>query len=446
MKRTLKMQENRQRLLGKTMIGIDPAKSKHQAVVLRPDGSVSGKSFSFKVSHTGFTETLPRRLKERTEATDEIVFAIEVSCALWQTLAFHLKEEGHQVVLVSPLATHHARASLTGDFSRTDKKDAQLIARLARQGACRQMPEHSDHERGLHRMAISYDKLRKTTHRHYGRLRALLERLFPEFLTVLTLDTKTARYLLSQALTPAEFLALDPASTVAGMHRASRRQHGRATLERLQALARHSIGQSRGQEERAAEHLAAETWVSVIEVLETRTEALTKQLVAAASESPYFAPIKSLRGISSVMAALFIAELRNPGLFAHWKQIEQMAGYNLYVSDSGQYRSRRRISHLGNARLRWLLYQMASETSKYVPEVRMKYLERRLKHGGSRTKHLVACIPQLLQLLVALMREERPYQERAEALKQMKHLEARYQTAQSRKGKHRTQGTRTKAA
>ena len=350
------------------------------------------------------------------------------------------------MVLVSPLATHHARASFTGDFSRTDKKDAQLVAHLARQGACRFLPEHTDHERGLHRMAISYDKLRKSTHRHYGRLRALVERLFPEFLTVLTLDTKTARYLLSEALTPLEFLALDPARTVTGMRRASRCQHGRETFDRLQALAITSIGQTRGPEECAAEHLAAETWLSVIAVLEARTEALTEQLVAAASESPYFAAIKSLRGISSLMAALFIAELRNPGLFEHWKQIEQMAGYNLYVSDSGQYRSRRRISHLGNARLRWLLYQMASETSKYVPEVRCKYLERRLKHGGSRTKHLVACIPQLLQLLVALMREERPYAERAEAIEQMKKLEARYQAVQKRNGKHRVQGTRTKAA
>ncbi len=34
MKRTLKMQEKGLRLQGKTIIGIDPAKNKHQAVVL----------------------------------------------------------------------------------------------------------------------------------------------------------------------------------------------------------------------------------------------------------------------------------------------------------------------------------------------------------------------------------------------------------------------------
>ena len=137
------------------------------------------------------------------------------------------------MVLISPLATYHARPSITGDFSRTDQKDAELIARLAQQGSYRPMPGHSDHERALHRMAICYDKLRKSRQRHYARLRSLVERLFPEFLTVLTLDTKTARYLLSEALLPDEFLALEVGRTVLGMQRAlnsnpeRRRVHGR---------------------------------------------------------------------------------------------------------------------------------------------------------------------------------------------------------------------------
>ncbi len=148
MKRTKKMQENGHRISGKTMIGIDPAKNKHQAVILRPDGSVCGRSFSFKTNHTGFTETLPRRIRERIKATD-VVYAIEGSCALWQNLAFHLSEQGQEVVLIR--ATYHARPSITGDFSRTDQKDAELIARLAQQGSYREMPGHTDHERALHR-------------------------------------------------------------------------------------------------------------------------------------------------------------------------------------------------------------------------------------------------------------------------------------------------------
>jgi hypothetical protein len=101
-----------------------------------------------------------------------------------------------------------------------------------------------------------------------------------------------------------------------------------------------------------------------------------------------------------------------------------MAGYTLHVSDSGKYRGRRRITHLGNARLRWILYLMASETSKYVPEIRGKYLRRRLAGHTNRQKNLVAVIPQLLALLIALMRDGRRYEERPEMVAEAERLEA----------------------
>ena len=157
------------------------------------------------------------------------------------------------------------------------------------------MPEHSDHERAMHRMAISYDKLRKSRQRHYGRLRSLVERLFPEFLSVLTLDTKTARYLLREALLPDEFLTLETGRVVVGMQRASRHQHGQATLLQLQELARHSVGQTRGPAEAKVEHRAAQTWLAVIELIEAPIKALTEALVEAACEHPCFASAPGVR-------------------------------------------------------------------------------------------------------------------------------------------------------
>lgn len=88
------------------------------------------------------------------------------------------------------------------------------------------------------------------------------------------------------------------------------------------------------------------------------------------------------------------------------------------------YKGRRRITHLGSARLRWVLYQMVSETSKYVPEVRAKYLRRRLAGHRNRQKNLVACIPQLLALVMALWRDERLYEDRPDMAEQVRRLEA----------------------
>ena len=48
------------------------------------------------------------------------------------------------------------------------------------------------------------------------------------------------------------------------------------------------------------------------------------------------------------------------------------------LSQSGLNVGSRHIAHLGNRRLQWLLYCMAEETAKWVPEVRLKILRRQL--------------------------------------------------------------------
>jgi len=85
-----------------------------------------------------------------------------------------------------------------------------------------------------------------------------------------------------------------------------------------------------------------------------------------------------------------------------------MAGTNLRLNTSGRYRGRNRISHLGNSRLRWVLFMMAKETAKYVPEIRIKYLKRQLKKRNY-LKNTIACTSKLLQLILSLTREERLY-------------------------------------
>ena len=60
-----------------------------------------------------------------------------------------------------------------------------------------------------------------------------------------------------------------------------------------------------------------------------------------------------------------------------------------------------------------------------MPEVRCKYLKRQLKRRKHR-KNVVAAIPQLLQLIIALDRDKRPYEPRPERLAELKELEQRY--------------------
>lgn len=52
---------------------------------------------------------------------------------------------------------------------------------------------------------------------------------------------------------------------------------------------------------------------------------------------------------------------------------------------------------------------MTKETIKYTPEVRIKYLKRQMKRYNY-TKNIIACSGQLLQLIMALIKDNRCYE------------------------------------
>ena len=420
--------EQKRRIVNqKTIIGIDPAKVKHQAAIIDASGMQRGASFAFPVSVEGYTIILWKNIHKilPTCNADEVVFAVESSCNLWHTITYYLHSLGYTVLLVSPLSTHHARPILNLEFSRTDPKDAFLVARLAQQGSFQIYTRWSPESNALHALGIAYDKLRKNMAQNRARLRALMERVFPEFLTVLPPDTDSAMYLLKRYCFPDEFLALDCETEAKALERISRQQHGRMTLERLRIVAKHSIGIPMREDERIAERVILSGWIAMIETVDTQMIKLLHELLRLAEQIPEFHILTSIKGIGDTLAALFLAEVRSLKRFTHFKQLEKLAALNLRLSDSGQHTGIRHISHLGNKRLLWIVYKMTEETARRVPEVRCKYLTRQL-HRRRHRKSVIAATPQLLQLIVALTREQRPYQMREAGCEKLKELEQQY--------------------
>jgi transposase len=205
----------------------------------------------------------------------------------------------------------------------------------------------------------------------------------------------------------------------------SQKQHGKQTLEHLQQAACNSIGITLSEEEVISYRLALDSWIVLLETIQKQKKEVLKEMIVLAKQTPYFEILKSLKGISDKLAALFIAETRDLSQFNHYKKIEKLAGYNLRQSQSGQYVGARHMSHIGNKRLSWTLYKMCEETAKYVSEVRMKFIRRQLKKRSYR-KNLIACLSTLLKLVVALLKENRLYEPKQQSNKQLKLFEKQY--------------------
>ncbi len=407
------LDQKREWIKGKFIVGIDPAKDKHQAFMIDGSGYAVGKTFSFTHNAKGFHEQLWFKLSKYLESEfihpDHLIFAVEAAIDFWQPLVDYLHRLGYSVVIVSPLTTKRSRSLPGHDFTKTDPKDARLVAESAFRGHYHRYVDYSDRIKALKTLSLSYNKLRKNLTQNQHRLRSTIARIFPEFLNIVPLDTDTARFLLSHYLHPKDFLNLDVTATAVKMLNISKQQHGRQTLNEIQQAARNSIGLPRESYEIISDRLSVNSWLSVIETLKQQMKIIADQLIELARQTPCFDILVSVKGISDLTTALFIAEVKDPSNYQHFKQIQKLAGLNLRLNDSGRYHGRHKINKIGNRRLRWIIYLMTKETAKYIPEVRIRFLKRKLKPCNY-TKNIIACSSQLLQLIMALVKRNHPYE------------------------------------
>lgn len=429
-----RIKEKRHFISDKIIIGIDPAKRNHQAMIIDELGIPFCKSFSFNNTYSGFNEDLWKKLKTVLKEIDpqKVVFAVEISINLWQKLCHFLHRKGFTVLMVSPLYTKHERPKMDNTYSKTDPKDALAIANCARQGYFNFYREYSNSSEAMHRLSITYDKLKKHMTQIKQRIRSQVELIFPELPIAVDIDTDTARELLRRYLSPEEFINMNIYSETTIIEKVSQRQHGLKTLKRIQEVAANSIGITVSDDLLFAEKLTMFNWLNQYQLIKEQMKLVLDKLIEIAEESPMFAILTSLKGISGITASRFIAELRDPKLFTNYKQIETFAGMSLKLSQSGKFTGYRRITHIGNHRLRAIIYTMAEETKNHIPEIRIRYLKRQMKQSRYK-KNVVASASNMLKLIMSMFKDNHIYKYKEESLEELKQLEIKYEEFKNKK-------------
>lgn len=117
----------------------------------------------------------------------------------------------------------------------------------------------------------------------------------------------------------------------------------------------------------------------------------------------------SIKGIGSTTAAAFIAEVPDVTRFDSAAQLAAYAGVTPRIRRSGtSVRSRSRISKIGNARLRTLLYMPSLSASRWNPPV-----QDLVKRLTSRGKHKLAIIGavtrKLLHIIYGVLKHKTPF-------------------------------------
>jgi transposase len=384
-------------------VGIDVGKRAHHACFLESDGQEVARSLRFANNRQGVN-----LLQERLQSLGKpATIGIEASGHYWLGVHRQLVHDGWSVQVINPLQPRALRSSGVRK-TKTDQRDAFYIADLIRIGRAKANYVPNDlilQLRQLTRFRWDLVDQLGDVKRH---LLAVLDRVFPEFAEQFTDPFgTTARALLVEARTAAEFAALDVSELTDQIERASRKRLGRAKAEALQRAAVGSLGLTALAPAAAVEVSALLEQLGLLDKQIEQADRAIAELLADVEQH-----VSSIPGLGPTLVATIVAEVGDIDRFPRFESLVAYSGLDPSVFESGAFHgTRQHISKRGSPYLRRALYLAAHNAQLRDPEL-AAYLHRKLDQGKPYKAALVAVAHKLLARIYVVLKEARPYEVR----------------------------------
>ncbi len=382
--------------MSRVWVGVDAGKGFHWAVALDAEGGVL---LSRRVEND--QADLSVLLDEVLALGAEAVWAVDQPGGSAALLLVLLWEQGQRVLYAPGVAVDRARDAHRGE-SKTDARDARLIAELARMRRDLAALEPGDELLAELKLLVSHRRdLVLDQARAVVRLRDTLLSLFPGLERVLDLRTRGPLVLVSRYQTPG-------AVRRAGRTRieAYLKRQGVRNASKLAQKALHAAEAQRAAT--PAEEVASEIVRELAEralSLKERTAELDGELEERLLAHPLAEVLLSLPGMGAVLGAEFLAAVGDPrDAFASAGHLAAYAGLVPAARDSGKRVGNNRRMRGGNKLLKKVLYQSAFSSLRYHQTSRAFY-DRKRREGKRHRQAVVALARRRIDVLWAMMRD-----------------------------------------
>jgi transposase len=405
---TLKLEAITNRTL---VVGIDIAKKTHWAQAVDCRGIPIGKAVRFSNDKKGFElilATIERICKERE--LEWAIVGMEPTGPYWKALAYWLTEHGVRVVGVNTHHTKQAKSLDDNSPTKSDQKDALVIARLVKDGRFfyPYLPEGVYAE--LRVASVSRIGIIGRLNAVKNRIIGFLDEYFPEYSSVFKcpLKGKASFHLLKNCPFPEDVIRLGEEGVLSEIRKAVKRTVGRKKAAELVQAAETSIGVRHGL---GVARVRIAALLSEYEFLSTQLSDVETEMERQLKETGYQELLLGIKGIGVVTAASFLGQVGDPLRFQSARQICRLAGYNLTEDSSGQSKSRTHISKRGRKDLRSLLYQIAFVMVAANPEMKRlyQYLISRRVNPLARKQALVVISKKAVTVIYQILKTGKAY-------------------------------------
>lgn len=394
------------------IVGIDIAKDKHVARAQDDRGYEFGKRLFFENRIHGF-EKLLKWVKGHQQENNKthVIFGVEPTGHYWLSLAYYLRANGFDFVLVNPMHVKKSKELDDNSPTKNDTKDARVIAQLVKDGRY-SVPNLLD---GIYAELREGVKLREQLSKQLmiieGRIQNNIQRYFPEFLDVFKCwNGKAAMCTLRLFPFPNDLRNMTPEDVLMKWKPFVNRGVGIKRATKLVETAKKSVGIEVGLRFGKRE---IHSLLDQYELYREQLAELEQELEELVLTIPGAQKMMNIKGVGAMTVATFFAEVGDINNYSHPQQLVKMAGLSLREHSSGKYKGQTRIDKRGRKRLRKSLYLAIRPLVRYNPAFRAlhEYYTTRLNRPLKKQQSLIALCGKLLRVLFVIGKKQCEFDE-----------------------------------
>ena len=386
-------------------IGIDVAKSVHEACILDNEGKQVGKHFRIKNSKSSI-----EKFRERVESTARELgstarIGMEATGIYWYAIHSELSKH-YKTHLYNP-SQIRGFAAVNVRGAKTDKIDAKTIAGMLRFGEAPKTCYDDKTRMKLKEYCRFHFKLKSKVADLKKRLIRNVHLLFPGYDQVFSsIFTKTSIAILKEAPRPSDMLEMGEEKLYELMRRTSRNSFNPEKTRELLDLAKDSISPDFLEEVLVFE---VKSLIKLIEEMESQIKEVESRILTLWETVKDKHYLQTIPGISDLMAAMIWAELGDVENFQHPDQIVAFAGYDPKVKKSGNKEIVLGPNKRGSRLLRWVLGRAVVQAKMCNPVIE-QYFKKKINEGKHYNTALCATAKKMIRIIWAVEKNKRPFQ------------------------------------
>jgi len=390
------------------VVGVDIAQHVHVARAVNYRGIVIGKPLSFENNEEGFTRLLNwiKELKHMKNL-DTTIVGMEPTGHYWMNLSKWLVKQNMDVVTVNPHHVKRNKENRDNTQSKSDKKDALVIADMVKNGYYAFVRSTSESFEKLRVLMANRDVIVKRLVSSINQINRWVDVVFPELRQVFKdVSCKGAIATLRLFPTPAELCSLQPQDIVTGWKSCMKRHSGHKKARSLLTLAKRSIGTKQALD---AYKLHLEQLLEEYDLASSQLERVTQEVTNVLEQIPFVKQILAIKGISEISLAGILGEAGDLSGFAHGNALLRHAGLHLAEASSGKWKGQIVLSKRGRSRLRRYLFLATMSLVMNNPEFKALHSNNVKVKKIKKMKSIMKLCRKLARVIVGIARNGSAY-------------------------------------